>query len=196
LKKEEDEVRGALVKYEKEKREAELVMRIAARARKSAEGGTSSTQTAEKFALPAEIAVQQFELNLRNYRRNAENYAPQQALDAAKQTENVSVRAKVATESQVTASILDGLSRSLMRLDPPKLVMATLRAAEAQLIRSRLEHVDDQSKGLSEAAANAQVTKLGPQGSAQMLWKETFSRGARKMMEDGPQTAPRTFIDD
>eukprot|EP01043_Picozoa_sp_COSAG02_P043949 COSAG02_NODE_3873_length_6113_cov_1129.365813_2_plen_1026_part_00 len=199
LEREEAEMRKAQVKYEKEQREAELVMRIAERARRSrSNGGSVATgiPKVEKFALPAEIAVQQYDLNLKNYRRNALNYASQQPLDVAQQTENVSVRAKVATESQTTANILDGLSRSLLRLDPPKVVMATLRAAEAQLIRSRLEHANDQATGLSKGAQKLQVTKLGAQGSAQMFWKQTMTLAANKMEEDGPHTVARTFVDD
>ncbi len=199
LEREEAEMRKAQLMYEKEHREEELVMRIAERARRSRsnKGDTNiSTRKVEKFALPAEIAVQQYERNLKNYRRNALNYAPQQALDVAQQTENVSVRAKVAAESQTTASILDGLSRSLLRLDPPKVVMATLRAAEAQLIRSRLEHANDQVTGLSKGATQLQVTKLGAHGAAQMFWKQTITRAAEKMEEEGPDTAARTFVDD
>ena len=171
------EVAEALVQFEKEQREAELIMRIAARKKGGggrSKGGGDGEGAADgsaavtdgggggaNFELPPEQAVQQFERNLRNYRRNAENHSgsgsgsgggggtekPPDGVGgeggSSPTAASVSVLTKLATESEVTANILDGLSAALMQLDPPKVVMSTLRAAEAQLIRNRLEHSDD-----------------------------------------------------
>ena len=122
-------------------------------------GGGARPSGRENFELRPEQAVQQFERNLRNYRScNAENHSgsgsgsggtekPPDGVGgeggSSPTAASVSVLTKLATESEVTANILDGLSAALMQLDPPKVVMSTLRAAEAQLIRNRLEHSDD-----------------------------------------------------
>lgn len=194
------EARQARLRAEKEQREAELVMRLHNRTkRSSADAPVDSVAEARHFELPPETAVLQLERNLQNYRRNAMNSMSLSDM-AGTADEDKCEKETMLTESQVTANILDSLSHSLMRLDPPNVVMATLRAAEAQLIRSRLTFqpnvVDDEAaanrrkKGLA-AFAQVQVTELGAAGHAQVLWRETFSRAATKQAD----TVHRVFAD-
>ena len=182
LNKEEDEMRKAGVRFEKEQREVELVMRLRER---SLLHRTSRAKPKGQFELPAEAAVVQLEANLRRYRHSAQSDA---STDSTAQGED-SVRAKHLTDTEATANILDGLSQALLRLDPPNVVTATLRAAEAQMIRSRLARERDQMAGLAQGAANF----LGAQGVAQALWKETLSSAAGMVAE---KTVTRKFVDD
>ena len=191
LNKEEHEMRKARVRFEKEQREAELVMRLRER---SLLGGTGRAKPkVREFELPAETAVVQLEANLRSYRSNAQNNAALGTGSTAQGQD--SFRAKLLTDTEATANILDGLSQALLRLDPPKVITATLRAAEAEMIRSRLARERDQRSGIhvARAAANLHVTKLGAQGVAQALWRETLGSAADVV---AGKFDARNFVDD
>ena len=151
--------------------EATLVMRLSGRTRPSVQ------RTFEKtvYDLSPDVAVLQFETNLRNFR---DYKASDDSIEnKGKKQLQASVLSKLTAESEITAAILDALSASLMQLDPPKVVMSTLRAAEAALIRNRISHSDDRSKGLRSAvksAAKMKIHALGREGHAQNMWRDTF----------------------
>ena len=129
---------------------------------------------ANSFNLPPEIAVQQLEMNLRNYRLySADNKDDFGNPDHSAAPELKGTRIE---GSHVTASILMQLSQALMQLDPPAVVMATLRAAEAQLIRKRLEAEKTALRGVQNAARKAGEQKKDK-------WVETFMNAAERLQE-------------